>query len=131
LWIGGNSTAARRRVARYGDGWCPFPAPAGLSRTTKTPALETIGDFAAMLDDLQRMLEGEGRDPGELDVAFRATAGGSPDRDDFDASAHLEELDALAALGMTWCNVGVPGDSLAPALEALERYGELVIAPSR
>jgi probable F420-dependent oxidoreductase len=27
IWIGGNTGAARRRVAAYGDGWCPFPAP--------------------------------------------------------------------------------------------------------
>jgi alkanesulfonate monooxygenase SsuD/methylene tetrahydromethanopterin reductase-like flavin-dependent oxidoreductase (luciferase family) len=25
IWIGGNTGAARRRVAAYGDGWCPFP----------------------------------------------------------------------------------------------------------
>src|SRR6201988_815757 len=24
IWIGGNTTAARQRVALYGDGWCPF-----------------------------------------------------------------------------------------------------------
>ena len=27
IWIGGNSRMSRRRVARYGDGWTPFPAP--------------------------------------------------------------------------------------------------------
>ena len=43
IWIGGNSRVVRERVARYGDGWCPFPAPAALSRTTKTPGLETTG----------------------------------------------------------------------------------------
>src|SRR6185312_9847254 len=26
IWIGGNTAASRERVARYGDGWCPFPA---------------------------------------------------------------------------------------------------------
>ena len=31
IWIGGNSRLSRRRVARYGDGWTPFPAP-GPSR---------------------------------------------------------------------------------------------------
>ena len=28
IWIGGNTAAARQRVTKYGDGWCPFPAPA-------------------------------------------------------------------------------------------------------
>ena len=36
IWIGGNTAAARRRVAEYGDGWCPFPAPAGLAQTART-----------------------------------------------------------------------------------------------
>ena len=27
IWIGGNTGAARRRVAEKGDGWCPFAAP--------------------------------------------------------------------------------------------------------
>ena len=61
----------------------------------------------------------------------RPTAGGSPDSDAFDADAHRAGLDELAALGMTWNGVGIPGDSLEHALETLERYGEQVIGPSR
>src|SRR5581483_8959885 len=38
IWIGGNTGAARRRVARNGDGWCPFPAPAVLAQTAGTAA---------------------------------------------------------------------------------------------
>jgi probable F420-dependent oxidoreductase len=129
LWIGGNSVLSRRRVARYGDGWSPFPAPAMLSRTAKTPVLETTSDLVRMLDELWRFVEGEGRDPATIDIAFRAAAGGNPAAPDFDADAHRAELDELAALGMTWNGVGVPGDSLAHALETIERYGELVIAP--
>jgi len=34
----------------------------------------------------------------------------------------------LAELGVTWCSTGVPGDSLDRAIEALQRYGEEVIA---
>ena len=131
IWIGGNSRVVRERVARYGDGWCPFPAPAALSRTTKTPGLETPADLAVMIDDLRRMLDENGRDPSGIDIAFRSAAGGSLGSDQFDAAAHVAELDELAAIGMTWNNVGVPGDSLAHALESLERYGAEVIAPSR
>ncbi|CAN5710926.1 LLM class F420-dependent oxidoreductase [soil metagenome] len=128
IWIGGNSALARRRVATYGDGWCPFPAPAGLSRTTRTPTLETVDDFARMLADLARMTEEQGRDPKALDVAFRVNAGGQPSADGFDADAHGEELAELAAIGMTWNGVGIPGDSLAHALETLDRYRSTVIA---
>ncbi len=130
IWIGGNSRLSRRRVARYGDGWTPFPAPRTLSTTTKTPPLETVEDLSAMLEDLWRFLDEEGRDRSSIDVAFSTPAGGSLD-DGFNADAHLAALDELASLGVTWVGVSVPGASLAQSLEGLERYGASVIAPYR
>ena len=127
IWIGGNSQRARQRVAEHGDGWNPFPAPAVLATTAKTPVLETIDDLARMLDDLWRRVEGAERDPKSIDVAFGTSAGGSPGQPDFEPDAHRAGLDELAALGVTWNGVGVPGDSLEHALETLEQYGQQVI----
>jgi probable F420-dependent oxidoreductase len=131
LWIGGNSRMSRRRVARYGDGWTPFPAPAILSQTAKTPKLETAEDLAVMLDELWGFVDEAGRDRADIDVCFGTSEGGSSGSEHFDADAHRAGLDELASLGVTWAHTGVPGDSLAHALESLERYGETVIAPSR
>ena len=61
IWIGGNSRMSRRRVARYGDGWSPFPAPRVLSNTAKTPPLETVDDLRVMLDELAQFMEEAGR----------------------------------------------------------------------
>jgi hypothetical protein len=36
----------------------------------------------------------------------------------------------MAAMGITWNSVGVPGDSIDRAIEALERYGAEVIKRS-
>jgi probable F420-dependent oxidoreductase len=130
IWIGGNSALTRRRVASYGDGWNPFPAPAALARTAKTPRLETVEDLASMLDDLGQHVDAEGRDRTSIDVSFGTREGGAPGDDRFDADAHLEGLAELARLGVTWSTVGIPGDSLAHALEAIERYGAEVIARS-
>ena len=127
LWIGGNSKLSRRRVARYGNGWVPFPAPAGLARTAKTPALETLEDLAGMLDYLWEHVDEAGRDRSEIDVSWSNAEGGSPASDDFGADQHIEGFAALSDLGVTWCSVGVPGDSLDHALETLHRYGETVI----
>jgi probable F420-dependent oxidoreductase len=127
IWIGGNSARARQRVADAGDGWNPFPAPAALARTAKTPALETADDLAVLLDDLRRRLDAAGRDPRSVDVAFVATAGGSPGDDAFDADAQRADLDRLTALGVTWNGVSIPADSVDHAVEALQRYGEEVI----
>lgn len=131
LWIGGNSRQSRRRVARYADGWTPFPAPREMSRTTKTPALETVDDLAQMLDELWQFVDEEGRDRADIDVAFGTSRGGTAGNSSFRPSEHLEGLEELRGLGVTWAHTSVPSDSLAHALEALEQYGNTVIAPSR
>ena len=127
IWIGGNSRMSRRRVARYGDGWTPFPAPRVLSTTAKTPPLETVDDLRAMLDELAQYMEEAGRDPKSIDIAFGTSAGGSPGSESFNPEAQLAADAELAALGITWSGTGVPGDSLAHAVEALQRFGESVI----
>ncbi|WP_283606344.1 LLM class F420-dependent oxidoreductase [Mycolicibacterium poriferae] len=128
IWIGGNTAAARTRVAAHGQGWCPFRAPAMLAQTARTAALESLADLAAGIGDLRRRLEEAGRDPSTVDVTFTNHAGGTPGADDFDADAFLEGVAQLTELGVTWVQVGVPGDSLAHALEAIEQFGADVIA---
>jgi probable F420-dependent oxidoreductase len=128
IWIGGNTGTARRRVATHGDGWCPFPAPAGLAATAGTATMDTIERLREGIDDLRRRFEEAGRDWSSIDVTFSNFAGGSPGRPDFNADAYLTGLDKLAAIGVTWVQVSLPGDSLAGALEAIARFGELVIS---
>jgi probable F420-dependent oxidoreductase len=130
IWIGGNTAAARRRVATHGDGWCPFPAPAMLARTARTAEMnsETLGGG---IDDLRRRLEAAGRDPSAIDISFTNAEGGSPGAEDFNADAYLSGVEKLAALGVTWLQVGLPGDSLAHVLETIERFGSSVIAQAR
>jgi probable F420-dependent oxidoreductase len=130
IWIGGNTAAARRRVATHGDGWCPFPAPAMLAQTARTAEMnsETLGDG---IDDLRRRLETAGRDPSAIDISFTNAEGGSPGDDAFHADAYLNGVEMLAALGVTWLQVGLPGDSLAHLLETIERFGNAVLAQVR
>jgi probable F420-dependent oxidoreductase len=128
IWIGGNGSRARQRVADRGDGWCPFPAPAALARTARTVALDTPERLAEAIDDLRARLDGAGRDPSTVDIAFSTAAGGDPASEAFDAGAHLDGLGRLAALGVTWVQVGLPCDSVAHVVETLQRYGEEVIS---
>ena len=45
----------------------------------------------------------------------------------FNADAYLDGLEKLAALGVTWVGAPLPGDSLAHALETIDRFRALVI----
>jgi probable F420-dependent oxidoreductase len=130
IWIGGNTAAARRRVTTHGDGWCPFPAPAMLAQTARTAEMdaETLGGG---IDDLRRRLEATGRDPSSVDISFTNAEGGSPGANDFNADAYLSGVEKFAALGVTWLQVGLPGDSLTHVLETIERFGKSVIQANR
>lgn len=127
IWVGGNTSAARARVARYAQGWCPFRAPAVLAQTARTAALETVEHLKAGIDDLRRRLEGAGRDPFDIDITFTNDAGGSPGAADFNADEFLSGAGELEKAGVTWIQVTVPGDSLAHTLEAIEEFGGSVI----
>jgi probable F420-dependent oxidoreductase len=128
IWIGGNSGRARQRVADHAQGWCPFPAPAIVATTARTAMLDTMDKLADAIDDLRRRLDEADRDPATVDIAFSNPAGGDVASDDFDAEAHLAGLAALDQLGVTWVQVGLPGDSVEHAVEVAQRYGEQVIA---
>jgi len=127
IWIGGNSALTRRRVARYGDGWNPFPAAPRLAQTARTQVLETLDDLAPMIEHLRRHIEEAGRDPSAIDITFTTGLPGPADSG-FDPGAELEALDRMAGLGVTWSSTSVPADSLEHSIEALQRYGEEVIA---
>jgi probable F420-dependent oxidoreductase len=127
IWIGGNSGRARQRVADRGDGWAPFPAPAGLASTASTAVLDS-NTLPEAIDDLHRRLEAAGRDPRSVDISFASYEAGSAGSPTFDADAHLTRLAQLEAMGVTWAHVSLPGDSLAHALEAADRFGREVIA---
>ena len=128
IWVGGNTAAARTRVVAHGDGWCPFPAPAQLAQTARTAPLDSVDALAVAIDDLRRRCDDAGRDPSTIDITFTNILGGEPGREDFDADHYLTGVAKLAAIGVTWIQVSVPGDSLAHAEEVMGRFGAEVIA---
>ncbi|MDT5019274.1 MAG: hypothetical protein QOD39_5434 [Mycobacterium sp.] len=130
IWIGGNTSAARKRVVQFGDGWCPFPAPAMLAQTARTAVMdsETLVDG---IDDLRRRCDDADRDWSKVDITFTNAEGGNPGGDDFNADAYLAGLEKLAGVGVTWVQVGLPGDNLAHVLETIERFGSSVINEAR
>ena len=127
IWVGGNTSAARARVARYAQGWCPFRAPALLAQTARTAALESTDQLRSGIGDLRRRLEEVGRDPLDVDITFTNDAGGAPGSDGFNADEFLSGVTELEKAGVTWIQVAVPGDFLAHAVETIDEFGETVI----
>src|SRR5262249_22683814 len=126
IWIGGNSPLSPRRGAAPRDGGEPFPASAGLAHTARTIPLEGLGDLAPLLDHLWEQGAAARRARDGSGVGFSSRLRG-PAESGFDPDAHLQALERMAAIGVTWSGTTIPGTSLKDAIEAIERYGNEVI----
>jgi probable F420-dependent oxidoreductase len=130
LWLGGNASVVRDRVARVGQGWAPMVGGgATLSRTARTRAIESDDDLATMIEELRDRLEANGRDRDSIDI-MASTADDRPNATD-DAARHVEAIDRLTKMGVTWTSLPLDRSRFAPALDAIRRFGEEVIAPAR
>ncbi len=125
IWIGGNSTVARRRAAEHGQGWMPFPNPPQSTNVVRTASISTADDLAPLLDELRTWTRAAGRDP--LDVHFGVAGGGTPGTPDFDPGHHRANVAELEAIGVTWTGAGTVGDDLRSVLKGIEDYGREVI----
>jgi probable F420-dependent oxidoreductase len=131
IWVGGHSKAALRRAARFGDGWHPVGA---------NPAVPLApAELRALLDDLFRMTEAEGRDPRALTISYKApiydaarTATGS-ERRPFSGSTNqvVEDIATFARLGVSELIFDFRSPSLAESLERMERFATTIMPAAR
>jgi probable F420-dependent oxidoreductase len=99
LWFGGRSKAALRRIARYGDGWIAYATPRAQFRE-QVDYIRAQAAFAQRpreLDLAIELFEGQ-RDPMTHEVIRQAQVS-------LDSSAIVEQLQELADLGATLCDV--------------------------
>jgi alkanesulfonate monooxygenase SsuD/methylene tetrahydromethanopterin reductase-like flavin-dependent oxidoreductase (luciferase family) len=124
IWVGGNSTAAIRRVVERAQGWVPFPNPGGPSMgAVRTPPLTNFDDLIARLDVMREHAERIGRTE-PIDVCFSPFAG--------EPQALLDELQRMEKLGVTWAVLRARGaDTRRAWLDEVARLGDEVIGPSR
>jgi probable F420-dependent oxidoreductase len=123
IWVGGNSRRAIRRAVELGDGWMPMPNPRSLGRRRRSAPLETVDELRALLSYAREHAGAVGRTE-PLDVMAIPFGDGSraPLRD---------QIAELEAIGVTWLAVGLPSERRPQLIEAIERFGDDVIAAGR
>jgi hypothetical protein len=125
IWIGGNSSAARRRAVAAGQGWAPFPASPGMARAVRTAPLRDIGDLRTALSDLRAEAGRRGRtEPLDICVVPFSHPHWRPR---LDPPILLAEAAELADLGVTWLSVRLPAPDRLTFLEHVARFGTEVI----
>jgi probable F420-dependent oxidoreductase len=111
LWRGGNSRAAIAHAARAFQGWSPFEVPAARAARTHTAPLAGLDQLRSRIELLRRLAEEGGRrEP--LDICLVRPR---PDWIGRPRDVVREELEELAAMGVTW---------IAPQLEAARSRAE-------
>lgn len=127
IWVGGHSKAALRRTARHANGWHPLG-------TVATAELRPP-QFGALLDELKRMTETEGRDYNDLTIAFvaRLRETSQPiddtDRMPFSGSAEqlVEDVEAYRKLGVSHLSFDFRAATLAGTLERMDWFAQEVM----
>ncbi len=123
IWVGGNSPRAIRRAVDFGDGWSPFPLPAGGAGRTRTAAIESVSDLAEGIGRMHEYADKQGR-KAPLDVNFVPFGLHMNTRAVPEDDALHEQFAALEAAGVTWVTLGLPTPSRAAYLESLARFAE-------
>jgi probable F420-dependent oxidoreductase len=127
IWFGGNSTRARERVARCGQGWAPLLNSPTAAKTNRTALLDTPQKLATAVEELHELVLAEGRDPARVDVQVETPQAGAW-ATEASLQHHLDHVGTLRALGVTSFVVKVPANDPRRAIDELERYGCDVIA---
>lgn len=129
IWVGGESPAALRRVARLGDAWYP------IGSNPRHP-MGTTEQLSAALARLSTLVAEAGRDMAEIDLAY--SAGWYDDQGAHAASDGRRrtftgtpeqvagDIRAFSALGVRHLVLGLQANSLDAMLARLERFASVV-----
>ena len=130
LWIGGNSKRAIRRAIELGDGWAPMGSPAGSEVYLHTPPISGAASLGDRIGYAREHAAAVGRTE-PLDIVFAAQQLSKFATSGITADAIAEEAAALAAVGVTWLTVELPGETLAEFLPNIERFGTDILPALR
>jgi probable F420-dependent oxidoreductase len=130
IWVGGESPAALRRTAQFGDGWYP------VSNNQQIP-LNTAARLAGGVGNMRRAAEKSGRDPATIDVAYlwflppawSAQSGPDNARQLFTGSGAdmLADVAALEQAGARHVILYLQRPTIEETLDMMQRFAEEVM----
>lgn len=125
VWVGGHTTRALRRAAELGDAWHPIGLrpPAGLQPE----------ELKARREQLFGLMTERGRDPGAMQVCFRAPVvpGGQGERLRGPADKIVEDVKAYEAAGVQHLTCDIVAGSEQELFEQLDRIGQEILPQVR
>jgi len=110
IWVGGNSRRAMRRAVELGDGWVPMPSPARAARRLRTPAIESVDDLRVRIEEAHAHAETIGR-AAPLEIVFMPIGLDMFTNAPVQPGPVIESIRELAAVGVTYACITVPGDT--------------------
>jgi probable F420-dependent oxidoreductase len=118
IWIGGNATLTRRRVAERAQGWMPMIASKPVFTRTRTAEL-TRPDLPAAIGQLRRDAGPRGQDI-DVTVAYYRQ---SLQAEDADFGRHRDAFDEFEAAGVTWMLIPGRGRDGDESVRFIQRFG--------
>ena len=119
IWIGGNSKLSRRRAARV-QGWMPMGIPEEVAKTTRSPHIGSIAQLGDMIAEVKDFA-GDRADELDFSMSYSGEGLAQPTKD---VERHREAIGQLAAVGVTWVNVGSGPMAPSALLEWVHAFGE-------
>jgi probable F420-dependent oxidoreductase len=129
IWVGGESPAALRRTARYGDVWYP------IGNNPRHP-LDTVARFAEGCTGMRAVAEQQNRDPDSIGLAFFAnwfdetktldTKDGQRLILSGNAEQVAEDMNGLQELGVTDLVLNFQRDTLEQSLDSMQHFMEVI-----
>jgi probable F420-dependent oxidoreductase len=129
IWVGGGSDKALERAARFGDGWCPFYSAPNLSKLNQETGIQSVAHLTELASRVRERRAALGK-TGPFDVVIGPRMSLKTLSSET-AERFLQGLEELRGAGVTWATADLPHPSRAGYLEAVQWFGDEIVAKAK